>query len=206
MHFVEQNGITDACMEKALANHKFCCRTHLFVVNKEVQSSHICNSNRTWMLMKWHCSIFCFSTMDFTSVNGCYFACLLLTFIISHSFLQASKKKVYMLYDLEPDRSVTGGAWYCDQDFEAEFVDVLNQQCYRFLQQKLEATKDCKGGPIAAQNSSYASSKDVWKYISELGISKVITSVLAHVLLVLGLSLADDSLQCKGVLILKFPI
>jgi DNA-directed RNA polymerase III, subunit C34 len=94
--------------------------------------------------------------------------------------LQASKKKVYMLYDLEPDRSVTGGAWYCDQDFEAEFVDVLNQQCYRYLQQKLEATKDCKGGPIAAQNSSYASSKDVWKYISELGISKVITYVLAH--------------------------
>lgn len=136
--------------------------------------------------MKWHCSIFCFSTLDFMPVNGCYFTCLLLTFIISHSFLQASKKKVYMLYDLEPDRSVTGGAWYCDQDFEAEFVDVLNQQCYRYLQQKLEATKDCKGGPIAAQNSSYASSKDVWKYISELGISKVITSVLAHVFIRTG--------------------
>jgi hypothetical protein len=81
-----------------------------------------------------------------------------------------------MLYNLEPDRSVTGGAWYCDQDFEAEFVDVLNQQCYRYLQQKLEATKDCKGGPIAARNISYASSKDVWKYISDLGISKVIFS------------------------------
>jgi hypothetical protein len=89
-------------------------------------------------------------------------------------FSQASKKKVYMLYNLEPDRTVTGGAWYCDQDFEAEFVDVLNQQCYRFLHQKLEATRDCKGGPIAARNISYASSKDVWKYISELGISKVI--------------------------------
>jgi DNA-directed RNA polymerase III subunit RPC6 len=99
---------------------------------------------------------------------------------------------------------VTGGAWYCDQDFEAEFVDVLNQQCYRYLQQKLEATKDCKGGPIAAQNSSYASSKDVWKYISELGISKVITSIMF--LLVLGLSLADDSLQCDAVLILKFLV
>ncbi|PNF34936.1 DNA-directed RNA polymerase III subunit RPC6, partial [Cryptotermes secundus] len=91
--------------------------------------------------------------------------------------VSASKKKVYMLYNLEPDRSVTGGAWYCDQDFEAEFVDVLNQQCYRYLQQKLEATKDCKGGPIAARNISYASSKDVWKYISDLGISKVQLSV-----------------------------
>ncbi|KDR19576.1 DNA-directed RNA polymerase III subunit RPC6 [Zootermopsis nevadensis] len=91
--------------------------------------------------------------------------------------VSASKKKVYMLYNLEPDRTVTGGAWYCDQDFEAEFVDVLNQQCYRFLHQKLEATRDCKGGPIAARNISYASSKDVWKYISELGISKVQLSV-----------------------------
>ena len=52
-------------------------------------------------------------------------------------YKQASKKKVYMLYNLEPDRSVTGGAWYSDQDFESEFVDVLNQQCFKFLQQKV---------------------------------------------------------------------
>jgi len=56
---------------------------------------------------------------------------------------QASKKKVYMLFHLQPDRSVTGGAWYSDQDFESEFVEVLNQQCHKFLQQKLErAEKD----------------------------------------------------------------
>ena len=51
--------------------------------------------------------------------------------------LQASKKKVYMLFNLEPDITVTGGAWYSDQDFESEFVEVLNQQCYKFLQQKV---------------------------------------------------------------------
>lgn len=51
--------------------------------------------------------------------------------------LQASKKKVYMLYNLQPDRSVTGGAWYSDQDFESEFVEVLNQQCFKFLQSKV---------------------------------------------------------------------
>lgn len=53
----------------------------------------------------------------------------------------AARKKVYMLYSLEPDSSVTGGAWYNDQDFEAEFVDVLNQQCYRFLHQKKEVSE-----------------------------------------------------------------
>ena len=50
---------------------------------------------------------------------------------------QASKKKVYMLFNVEPDISVTGGAWYSDQDFESEFVEVLNQQCYKYLQQKV---------------------------------------------------------------------
>jgi DNA-directed RNA polymerase III subunit RPC6 len=33
---------------------------------------------------------------------------------------------------------VTGGSWYSDQDFESEFVDVLNQQCFKFLQQKVK--------------------------------------------------------------------
>ena len=46
-----------------------------------------------------------------------------------------------MLFNLTPDRSVTGGAWYSDQDFESEFVEVLNQQCFKFLQQKVEAAE-----------------------------------------------------------------
>ncbi|XP_034233232.1 DNA-directed RNA polymerase III subunit RPC6 [Thrips palmi] len=91
--------------------------------------------------------------------------------------VNAPRKVVYMLYGLEPDSSVTGGAWYNDQDFESEFVDVLNQYCYHFLRQKKEAVKNCKDGPIAAQNLASASSADVWKYISELGISKVKLSV-----------------------------
>ena len=54
--------------------------------------------------------------------------------------VQASKRRVYMLYDLTPDESLTGGAWYSDQDFESEFVDVLNQKCLHFLQQKVRST------------------------------------------------------------------
>lgn len=48
-----------------------------------------------------------------------------------------------MLYNLQPDRSVTGGAWYSDQDFESEFVEVLNQQCFKFLQSKV-GTEDLR--------------------------------------------------------------
>lgn len=87
--------------------------------------------------------------------------------------LQASKKKVYMLFNLEPDKSLTGGAWYSDQDFEAEFVSILSQQCYRYLKEKHDQVRDKMIGPKEAQNLSFINSKDVWKFILELGISKV---------------------------------
>jgi len=42
-----------------------------------------------------------------------------------------------MLYDIQPDRSVTGGSWYTDQDFDSQFVDTLIMMCHRFLEQKV---------------------------------------------------------------------
>ncbi|XP_055715947.1 probable DNA-directed RNA polymerase III subunit RPC6 [Phlebotomus papatasi] len=87
--------------------------------------------------------------------------------------VNASKKKVYMLYNLDPDRSVTGGAWYQDQDFESEFVDVLNQQCLRYLQMRSESAAQDKEGPLLAKQKSLCSVGDVHQFISDLGISKV---------------------------------
>uniref|UniRef100_G3MKQ0 DNA-directed RNA polymerase III subunit RPC6 n=2 Tax=Amblyomma TaxID=6942 RepID=G3MKQ0_AMBMU len=87
--------------------------------------------------------------------------------------VSASKKKVYMLYNLEPDRSVSGGAWYNDQEFESEFVEVLNQQCHRFLLKKLTVAKETSSDPVLEKNASFASSKEVWEFIKKLGISKV---------------------------------
>lgn len=78
-----------------------------------------------------------------------------------------------MLYNLEPDRSLTGGAWYQDQDFESEFVDILNRQSLRFLQQRADKIKNNPRGPIVGRTQSYATAVEVQKYITELGISKV---------------------------------
>lgn len=50
--------------------------------------------------------------------------------------VQAPKKSVYMLFDLTPDEILTGGVWYSDQEFDSELMEVLNQQCLKFLQQK----------------------------------------------------------------------
>lgn len=84
-----------------------------------------------------------------------------------------------MLYNLEPHSSVTGGAWYQDQDFEAEFVDILNQQSLQFLQRKrVDAVKNATGGPLAGLKLACCSVKDVHTFITNLGISKVCSILL----------------------------
>ena len=87
--------------------------------------------------------------------------------------VNSTRKIVYMLFNLEPDSSITGGAWYSDQEFESEYVEVLNQQCYKFLRQKLDQAKKNSQSPLAVRNASYVSSNEVLKYINNLGISKV---------------------------------
>ncbi len=103
----------------------------------------------------------------------------------------ASKKKVYMLNEIEPDRSVTGGSWYSGNDYESEFIEVLGQQCLRFLFEKVfiylfsiiklsvcfaqqsNSAKISQTNPVSRRNSSFVSSADVWKFIKDVGISKV---------------------------------
>lgn len=87
--------------------------------------------------------------------------------------VNASKKKVYMLYNLEPDRSVSGGAWYQDQDFEAEYVDVLNQQCLRYLQTRREQAARTNEAPKVVETMACCTVAQVNKFITELGISKI---------------------------------
>ncbi|RNA31475.1 DNA-directed RNA polymerase III subunit RPC6 isoform X2 [Brachionus plicatilis] len=88
--------------------------------------------------------------------------------------VNANKKKVYMLYDLEPDRSVTGGAWYSGKEFESEFVEILNEQCYHFLvQRKEQIDEKFPHDPVMRRASSFVSSKEIRDYIKNLGISRV---------------------------------
>ncbi len=89
------------------------------------------------------------------------------------SSVAAGKKKVYMLYNLDPDSSVTGGAWFSDQDFESEFVDVLIQQCSKFQQQKAQKAQELNTDPLGKHHASFASIGEVLQFISQLGISKV---------------------------------
>lgn len=68
-----------------------------------------------------------------------------------------------MLFELEPDRSITGGAWYSGKEFESEFVEILNEQCYRYLcekkEQNISINKQMFEDPVLKKNASFISSK-----------------------------------------------
>ncbi len=85
--------------------------------------------------------------------------------IKSITSVNASKKKVYMLFELEPDRSITGGAWYSGKEFESEFVEILNEQCYRYLcekkEQNLSESKMILTDPVLRKSTSFVSSKGI---------------------------------------------
>lgn len=85
----------------------------------------------------------------------------------------ASKKKLYMLYGLEPDKSVTGGAWYSGTEFESEYVQILHEQCYQFVKRRLTPPEEMNHDFVAGRNYSLVSSIEVKDYIDELKISNV---------------------------------
>lgn len=85
----------------------------------------------------------------------------------------AGKKKVYMLAEIEPDRSVTGGVWYEDQHFEQEFIDVLHRYCAKFIQQKYEHAKEEAEDPRLQFQASLVSIADVMEHIKATQVSKI---------------------------------
>lgn len=88
----------------------------------------------------------------------------------------ASKKKLYMLYGLEPDKSVTGGAWYSGTEFESEYVQILHEQCYQFVKRRLQSTEGTSDF-VEGRNLSLVSSSEVKEYIDKLKISNVILTL-----------------------------
>lgn len=76
-----------------------------------------------------------------------------------------------MLYHLEPDPSLTGGAWYNGQDFDFDFVEKLTAFCHDCLRERKKEAK--KGDPSLINNNLYASLTEVCDFINKCGISTV---------------------------------
>lgn len=56
--------------------------------------------------------------------------------------VQQKTKKLFMAYDLEPTREVSGGPWYTDQEFDHDFVATMKKLILRFIQEKSIASID----------------------------------------------------------------
>ncbi len=86
--------------------------------------------------------------------------------------------QVYMLYEMTPDPSITGGTWYSDHEFEAEFVRVLNEQCARLLDERLEESiRKYPNDPFLRRSTSSMSSIELVTLINEMGIATVSLTV-----------------------------
>ena len=83
-----------------------------------------------------------------------------------------------MLYEMTPDPTITGGTWYSDHEFEAEFVRVLNEQCARLLDEKLEdSMRRFPNDPFVRRTSSYMSNTELVTLINDMGIANVTLTV-----------------------------
>ena len=97
-----------------------------------------------------------------------------------------------MLHDIEPSRRITGGAWYSEQEFDSEFIEMLQKQAYLFIATKVlfsfsfschlltcgfvslqSYPKGTDDGIFPGEYAGYASVEDVHAYILKTGVSKV---------------------------------
>mmetsp|Transcript_8655 Transcript_8655/g.23255 ORF Transcript_8655/g.23255 Transcript_8655/m.23255 type:complete len:285 (-) Transcript_8655:628-1482(-) len=69
-------------------------------------------------------------------------------------------RKVYMAYELEPSRELTGGAWYTENQFDAAFIDALRDACMQFIQRKGNTTLREIGEFIASKKFAKVDLRD----------------------------------------------
>jgi len=79
-------------------------------------------------------------------------------------------RKVYMLYDLEPSREITGGAWYTEHEYDAEFINVLREQCVKFICSKDRVTLEEVSDFVRSSKLSHVelASEDVLQIVNTL--------------------------------------
>ena len=56
--------------------------------------------------------------------------------------MSAKSRKVYLIYEIEPSRELTGGAWYSDNELDEDLIRVLHDQCALFIMKRAFATAE----------------------------------------------------------------
>lgn len=99
--------------------------------------------------------------------------------------IAATNKKVYMLYEIEPAREVSGGAWYdkTTGEFDTEYMAALEGMIMHFMEKKWRAKESerermARGAlsPSAAAESGLGAPDEVESYLKETGAFKTVPS------------------------------
>ncbi|KAK8824166.1 DNA-directed RNA polymerase III subunit RPC6-like protein [Blastocystis sp. ATCC 50177/Nand II] len=93
----------------------------------------------------------------------------------------ASKMKImYILYDMELPKDITGGPWYFEQEFDTEFVDIISQFVRKILTEE-ESGMDIGSilQKITLSNISNVplSEKDVEQLLEKMSFCNVIEQI-----------------------------
>uniref|UniRef100_A0A915BPU6 DNA-directed RNA polymerase III subunit RPC6 n=1 Tax=Parascaris univalens TaxID=6257 RepID=A0A915BPU6_PARUN len=89
-----------------------------------------------------------------------------------------TSKKCYMLYDVEADESLTGGAFYSEQQLDSQFVQTLVHLCVSMLQSRRKFAEESHvRDPAAAREFSFVRSSEVAQFVREKGVCRVQLSV-----------------------------
>jgi len=86
----------------------------------------------------------------------------------------STARKCYILYNLEADKSLSGGTFYDNQQLDSQFVQTLSEFCVRMLQAQRERSEETmKEDPLAQRDASYVTSEEIAKYIHSKGFVNV---------------------------------
>ncbi|VDO85185.1 unnamed protein product [Heligmosomoides polygyrus] len=104
-------------------------------------------------------------------------------------------KKCYMLYDLEPDTSVTGGTFYSDQQLDSELIHTLVNVCIGYIHSRRKQAVDNHPDDLAMQKElSAVRPQEVADFISEKRVLNV-TITVEDVERILDVAILDGAIE-----------
>ncbi|TDL17078.1 hypothetical protein BD410DRAFT_776494 [Rickenella mellea] len=111
--------------------------------------------------------------------------------------VQHRTRKIYMLYEIEPSSSLTGGPWYTGNDLDTEYIKVLIDASLRYIRSKtFPKARLLQKQPLFLISNSplYPSARDIQNFLKESKISMTELSTL-HVETLLNVLVVDGLIE-----------
>jgi len=88
------------------------------------------------------------------------------------SSIATPKQPVYMLAELTPHKSLTGGVFYTSNEFDRAFSEMLNKIAVKFANDRVKkAEEEHVGHPLTMLEESCFHSRDLLEHINSTGLS-----------------------------------